>query len=307
MAVQAGGQRRQFLFGGAGAQAFPQASPEADAGALHGEIGKQAAAADKVGLLSDGRPEGRLADTRTDAGEIAGGDTDDGRRLAVDAQRSAQQGRIGAEMALPESITQDDHGLGGGGLIPQGVEHSSETRCAAEFDEEIRGDETGIDRLRFAFHRNAGTVHRDDGGEGPRVGAKEGGLRIGDGKRVLVDATPVEAQQRIGLAHVDGPPDHEIEEAKDGYVEPDADGEHEEGRRREGRRLAEHSHGVAKVLAEAVDPGPAPRIASRFAEVERVAEGHVALAARHFAMKFEVLGEFLVEAATVQQITQATE
>ena len=137
--------------------------------------------------------------------------------------------------------------------------------------------------------------------------AEERGFRIRNREGVLRNAAPVEAQQGGGVANVEGAQHHQVEEAEHRHVDADSDGQHQDGGHREAGRLAQHAGGVANVLREAVDPGPAPGLARLFAQVECVAQIAAALARRHFAMEFQVVGQFTVEAAAVQQIAQAAE
>src|ERR1035437_7860565 len=117
----------------------------------------------------------------------------------------------------------------------------------------------------------------------------------------------MESQQRAWIADIERPSDHQIEEAEDCYVGADTDGEHQYRHEREAGRLSQHSRRVANILAEAVDPCPAPSLARFLAEAQRVAEVPLAFASGHFTMKYHVVSQFPIEAATAQKIPETAE
>ena len=132
-------------------------------------------------------------------------------------------------------------------------------------------------------------------------------LGIGEVGRVLLGRLALESQQRVRVAHRQRTQHDQVQEAEGGDVGADADGQHHDRGEREPRRAPQHPGGVAQVLAQPVDPRPAPRRPRVFAKAHGVAQPRAAGARRHLAMELEVVGQLLVEAAAVEEITKATE
>src|ERR1035441_7690855 len=101
------------------------------------------------------------------------------------------------------------------------------------------------------------------------------------------------------------PENHQVEEAKSGHVDANAEREHQNRRPSERWRLSQHTGRVAKILTQTIDPRPAPRLPCVLTEAQRVAEVPIPALRRHFTVKLHFVGKFPVEAATAQQVSDA--
>ena len=70
---------------------------------------------------------------------------------------------------------------------------------------------------------------------------------------------------------------------------------------------SKNAGGVAQILKEAIEPSPAPGFAGLLAHAQRVAEVVAARARGHLAMEVHVVLELGVEAAAIDEITDAAE
>ncbi len=210
-------------------------------------------------------------------------------------------------MPLPETLTQHYDRSGVRSLVADRVEQPPERGRSAQFTEPVGGDKLHLELFLFAFHCQAGVVQSQHGREPLAIVAKERHFGIRQDECVRLGRSAMKAQQRGRLADIQRAQHHEVEKAECGDVDTGADGEHQNRHQREAGRFPQQAGGIAQVLQATVDPGPAPGVAGFLAQVERVAERHAALADGHLAVKLQVGSQLGIEAAAVQQISQAAQ
>ena len=176
---------------------------------------------------------------------------EDGGGLAVEGHGAADDGRVGAEAALPERI-RDDGDFGGVGTVLVGGEVPSEKRLDTECGQE-GGFDTGAAE---ADRRRVGEIAIDDS----RPGAEglEGGFGVAP---IEVVVAQHELLRRDGGDHAEGDEavrvlvgqaaeEDAVDDAEDGGAGADAEGDGEDGGQSEEGRAPEAVQGVTQVLDE---------------------------------------------------------
>ena len=176
-------------------------------------------------MLRDRRPDIRLRQAQ--ARKFARGDADDGGRLVVEEDDPADRRRIAAEVAPPESVTQNHYRFGMDRSIESGLQQPAQRGRGTQFLEPILRYEVRLQRPFFSVHRQVGIVQRQHGRERLAVLAEESYFRVWQNERVGLRRTSMKAQERGRIANVERPQYHEVEEAECGDVDTGAEGEHE--------------------------------------------------------------------------------
>jgi hypothetical protein len=245
LAVQSCRERLQLAFGRLRVHAWRQPSPHSHADAFYREVRQQPAARDEVRLLDHRQPDVRVVQTET--AELDRGNASHGGRLAVQVNRPANDGRIRAEMTLPERVTQHDGRCGVRDFVQVRIEQASELWHRAELAEEVRGHEVRLEWCPVVICREPRRVPAHDGRERLRVLAEECHFRIRQHGRIAAWSEPLESQQRVRVPNGQWPQDDQVEEAKGRDVDADANRQDEDCRDREAWRPAQHPGRVAKV------------------------------------------------------------
>ena len=176
-----------------------------------------------------------------DAVEAGGGHADDGERVAIEAHRRPDRARVGAEEPPPEPVAQhDDAGSRPGAASSAAA--SSRPACARTPEElevaaahDAGGEPLGPSAVLRQVHGQRVRV----GGQGRErrrlvaVVLEHGVRRVADSvaAREARRLPGVDAHQLLRLRHRKRPEEHGVDEAEDGRVRPDAEGEHERRRR----------------------------------------------------------------------------
>ena len=176
--------------------------------------------------------------------EIGGQHSEDDVRLGVDADGTADGGRICAEARLPEGVREHD-----GVCIAIG-EHAADQRATAEGREKRSGDPGGADLLGRTGERQGGRAGRDQGGifDGRRLDAAVEIVRDGDLCVVAVLPGVPHEHQPLGLSVGQRPEQDAIEHREDGGVRPGGDGERQDRGDRKGGPVAKGPERVAQVV-----------------------------------------------------------
>ena len=177
-------------------------------------------------------------------------------RLGVDADGTADGGRICAKARLPEGMREHD-----GVCIAIG-EDAADQRAAAEGREKRRGDPGGADLLGRPGERQGGRAGRDQGGifDGRRLDAAVEIVRDGDlGMVAVLPGIPHE-HQPLGLAVGQRPEQDAVEHREDGSVRPGGDSERQDRGDRKGGPVAKGAKRVAQVVHARLDGLPVARV-----------------------------------------------
>ena len=96
---------------------------------------------------------------QTEPGEIASGDADYGGRVPIQVNDFADHQRIGAEVALPEAVSQDHRGIRAGSLSSAGSSSLPRIGARAQFAEIICGDKARDQLFLFPIDGHTGGIH----------------------------------------------------------------------------------------------------------------------------------------------------
>ena len=182
-------------------------------------------------------------------------DADDGRVVAVERDRAADERRVAAETAPPQAFA-DEHHRGRAGLLFRFGEPAPDDRVDAEERHHRRADRGAGELFRIA---EAAQI------EGGRADRAQPGERL----RLLLPGEVVqdrgaeirEVQLVVLLRHLDQPggfdegqrPDQlGVHEAEDDRVGADAKRDGQDDREREDRRPTQRADGVAEILQQHV-------------------------------------------------------
>ena len=225
----------------------------------------------------------RLADGGAE--EFLRGDADDVEGGVAEFECAGEDFGVAGEAAVPPGVADDGDGIFAFGAVVVVGEGAADESTDAEGGEVGAGDELDIHRL--------GTVATgDDAVDG--VGAAEDGsgaaedgvifLQIAiEGIGIEIGVCPV-----VGDAAIDAVTEHDklrgllhgkiaeqdcIEEAEDGGVSADAEGEREQGDGGERGTAEQGAHAVGDILEEAFEPFPTPGEMSLLVNQCGIAEG----------------------------------
>ena len=302
LAAQFIGERAQFFAGGLCGDTRSEAAPQAHGGVAG--IGQRVAAFNEVGLLDDGHPD--IGATATEGREGVGKHADEGCGFLVDVNDAPYDGGIAAEATLPEAIADDDGGRRSGIAVAGGIEEAAESGGRSQLGEVVGRDEGRGGLLDVVFELNGRYAHHaHDCRESFRVLPVEEERGVGGSVGVGIGRFAFETDERARIADRQGLERNHIEDRECRYVDADADGKHENGQKGETGRAAEGTRGVAQILKEAIEPGPAPGLLRLFAHAQGVAEVIASGIGGHFAMEVHVVLEFGIEAAAIDEIADA--
>ena len=233
------------------------------AGGLHGDARLQAPdhvdarVVAAVVLAADAvlQPQQRRVDVDGPPAPVegAGHHADHGEALAAQRERLAQDLRITPEAPLPEALAQERDAFCAR-LVLLRAEGPSEEGLLAQGGEQARGDLAPVDPLRVRALRGedeVGPVVADQRLEDavlvPHV------LQVGDGEAHARDLLRPLGQehQPLGLRVGQRPQQDRVDHAEDGGVGADAQGQGEDGHRREAPGLGQDPDGVFDVAPEA--------------------------------------------------------
>ena len=159
---------------------------------------------------------------------------------------------IGREMAVPESVA--EHGdLVFAGLVLPRREGPAEERRDTEQGEEVRLDGQGGDVVRPALDAEVHVLRPAKQRhvlEGAVLRFPVDEIRSGEGIRAGRRFRLVEAQQLFRVAVRQGPQQDGFDDAENGGVGADSDGQRDGGDDGESRRLPQASRCVAQVLQQ---------------------------------------------------------
>ena len=191
-----------------------------------------------------------------DAAEPGGHDADDGPGAAIELHGASDDGGVGAEAPLPQTVAEDDDGVALRHFVLFRAEGSAEGRAHSQqvevgLGDELRGDALG---LIDAGERHGAGIECGHGFEGAALGAPIEVIGIGCAAALDFGALHVAPEfhqaRRFGIgqrAQNDG-----IDHAEDGGVGADAEGQRERGDDGEAGTLAQGARGVAQILAAAL-------------------------------------------------------
>ena len=224
---------------------------------------------------------------------------------SVQGDTPSDDPRVGCETALPEAVAQDDDALVAR-LRLFGTEDATPGRGDAEDLEVLGRDQGRLHRLRVAAGAEAHRRQLLDGGdllEGARPFAPvEDVPPVHDVARSPRAGFP-DAHELLGSPKRQGPQQHRVDDAEDGGARTDAEGQGDDGDRREGQAPPHEAEAVAAVLEQPFQAPAAPHVARHFLDQDlvpelppnlalglvgrkpsffRVAPGHVQVAAKLF-------------------------
>ncbi len=208
-------------------------------------------------LHHDGDPDlGNLA--KLDAVEAGLGDADDGVAVAVEDDALADDGGVGGEAGFPEIKADHGDGVGVGSAVVVFGEGAADGGADAEDGEVSAGDELGGDTLGFAVEAETGFIGEaaEHAGEDGVVVAEVVVHGPGDGVAAPVASVvvAVAGEEDETLRLLDGEEAEEdlIEEAEDGGVGSDAEGERGDGDGGEDGGFGEGAEGEAEIADQSV-------------------------------------------------------
>jgi hypothetical protein len=228
--------------------------------------------------------------------------------------------------ALPVLVAEDDDRLGKGGVFSR-KEGPAEKGANAEDVEEARGNDAGVDSLRWPVpHEREGhrmvLDERLERGARPPIGFE---LGVGEPERREVGAAGGRAlfqedhAGRLGVG--ERPQQHVFDDAEDGGVDADSEGERRDRDEKEASRAAERAEGVAQVLAQGIDEresaesahvllgarDPAERPLGGVARLDGIHPSLDVLPDLHLQMEEELLVELPLEPPPFRQGAEALE
>jgi len=237
---------------------------------LDGGAGIQAAddgesVAPTVGFFTErkGRVKIDAASGSEDGAEVerGGENADYGDGGVIESERTANDGGIGGEAALPKSVAEED-GFGAVPLALFGCEEAAELRLDAEKREEILGDGDSGEPLGLAGAGEAAVADTVEGEVSGHVGerfilsakiqemvhlkglAGEANLAV-----ITMVGNPNEAG---GIAEWQRTDEESVDDAEDGATGADAKADDENGESGEAKVAAESAEGVFEVAGEGV-------------------------------------------------------
>jgi hypothetical protein len=163
------------------------------------------------------------------------GDAEDREGLAVEEDLFVDDGRVGAEAALPEVVGEDDDGVGVDGLVIGGEDGTAEGGTEAEGFEPVAGDEGGGDDLAAVACGEAGRAAElgSEAVEGGGVLAELAEHGVGEGPVgpgfALAGTGELELDEAMRVGEGERAKEELIEEGEDGGVGTDADGQGKDG------------------------------------------------------------------------------
>ena len=185
--------------------------------------------------------------------------------------------RVAAEHAAPVRVA-DHRGRFGAGRRRAGTKDPPPRRFDAERVEVVVADQLHDHALPPAVQEDF-VLDRGDGRSGERAESRHALAQL---QVVVVDEIvdrPRPLPGRLEQLHELGRPGHRqrfdqqrVEQAEERDVAADAEGQRENSRQRESGAAADHRGGVGQVLAQVLEPAPAPRRARILGDERRVAE-----------------------------------
>jgi hypothetical protein len=232
--------------------------------------------------------------------EIGGHDANDLAADTFDFDGATDDGRIRAELLLPERMTENDE-IVLAGLVVAGIKGSSEQGTNAEDTEKFCGNERRSKTQGIAVTIEVVLVAFGVGGDVERLNlvaeSNESTLGIGAG----------DADEILRLGERQRAKKNVVDEAEDGSVGADAQSQSEGRDQSESGRFSEDTAGVAKVLGESFEEREGALVADGFLGLLEATELKKGLAAGFVGRKaatnvvvdveLEVRGEFGVEFA----------
>ena len=183
---------------------------------------------------------------------------DDLARRAVHGDQPPDDARVASELALPVAVAQHHH-FGAAVLIVPLRERPADQRLDAEERQEAMGRAQRVEALGLgeSGDGDGAAVPDRDVGQRPRllpVRDVVGNRRV---EVVDVDAGRrlPEAHQTVGIAERQRLQEHGVDDAEDGHIRADPQGQGEHGRQREHRRTGQPAGGVAHVAHQVVHRG----------------------------------------------------
>ena len=245
-----------FILGEGGCAAVAEASDDMQEGGALRIPGADGDGFIDVGI---GRDAGVV---RKEEAEVCGEDADDGGFVPAKADELADDGGVGAEAADPDRVGEDDD-VGGVGEIVFGAEEAAEGGTGRDEGQEVGGGVGDFDLLGIAF-AGEGTVGDPDAGDLIELFcalAEVVELETGEGGTVGVAEAGVEDGEAIGAGVGHRAEENGVDEAEDGGVGADADGQREDGESGKGGAATQLAEGVAEILGEGFECGPGAMVA----------------------------------------------
>ncbi len=189
-----------------------------------------------------------------DAGEGLRRDADDGEIDAFDAQVAADDGRILAQLRLPEIVADDDDGVATGDFTLFGQKAAAQDGLYAEIAEEIVAGDYAGNYLRQGLSggcdAEGGKFEGDHAVKRLGFGLEVAKVGIGDAAEGIVGRGGADVHDRAGLEDGKRAEEEGVGEAEDRAVGADAEGEREGGDQGETGVLNEDADRITNVLKE---------------------------------------------------------
>src|SRR5579859_1126037 len=202
---------------------------------------------------------------------------DDRERPSVDADTLAKDSRVGAEVALPQAVAQDDN-LIAASLIFAGGKCPAQGGFDTEGGKKVSGDCGSVNALRFSGARQihiAGSVGRDVLERMTlRLPVKIIGWSNGALLPIGKSHNSIERRQGKWMN------EESLGDAEDGSVDPDAERQCDHDGSREARVLPKHARAKAQVLQKNFQKRQAAALAVIFFRLFDAAEFHDGLPPR---------------------------
>ena len=223
----------------------------------------------------------------------------------IEADDLADYRWIGVQVCLPKPVAKNGDWWSVRRILAGWIKDSSISRRGSNLLKVVGADEAALHGLSIV-QMKSGRHGCDDGGKGSGVVAIEDGGGIRKPGRSVVRGSPFKPDERRWIPYRHGLEHIPVEESKGGDVDTDADRQHQHGCAGEGGRAEDHASGVAEILDQAIEPGPAPGFAGLFVEMCPIAK----IAARfrassaigHFTMEGHFGFEFAVTAIAVHEV-----
>jgi hypothetical protein len=247
--------------------------------------------------------------------EVGGHDAEDLPADTFELDRTADDGGIGSELLLPQSVAEDDEVILAG-LVVAGAEDPAEERAGAENLKEFGGDQRGSETKGFATAIEIKFVALGVGGDVKRFGlvakGDERAFRIGAGN----------ADETLRLRERKRTKKDVVDEREDGGIGADAESKGQGRDERKGGRFAEGAESVAEIAKESFKERQRTLFADRFLGLLETAQLKEGLAAGfvgreaaaevvvdvELEVRLEFLAELPVEGCTAaEEIAEAGE
>ncbi len=250
-------------------------------------------------------------------------DADDGVRLAVELKGAADDRGIAAESPLPQRIAQDDDGIALRHFVLFGPEGAAEGGMDAEQRKIRLGDVFGRDALPLVHAGEGRAGVREEGHVLERAALRAPVAVVRHGGAPAFHLRPLDIAPQFDQAGRRGirerAEDDGIDDAENGGVGANAEGQGENRHEGECGAVTQGSHRVAQVLPQGFEPVKRPHLSTGLLPQGGVAElvsggaggifeSHTGLAVPAGAggeMEFEFLFQLAIEAAAQEQRAQA--